>query len=308
MKLGLADAGAMKGRGVKDWLEEVERALYEEFDNSNLYTEMKKVIEQATIFGFGIMHADDDALNDQVRYKQADVPEIYLDANEHGEYETVFRRFFMTAENAASRFGLKNMHRSVRDDWEGGARRARELEILHAVFRRKDASGFSARNAEMPFASIFADAGNGHLLEESGYRSFPYAIFAWDKAGGKKYSVSPAIKALNDVKLLHKSEDTRLTLAQMAAKTPVAMPETMRGASEIFGKDKYIRPGAILYYDGGAGDQVPQGLNLGGNYPITLDITRQQADNVKDWFYVDFFLMLQRQNAANMTATAVQAL
>jgi hypothetical protein len=110
--------------------------------------------------------------------------------------------------------------------------------------------------------------------------------------GGKKYPLSPAIKAINDVKLLHKSEDTRLTLAQMAAKTPVAMPESMRSASEIFGKDKYIRPGAILYYDKSAGEQVPAGVNLGGNYPITLDITKQQADNIKDWFYVDFFLML----------------
>jgi hypothetical protein len=160
----------------------------------------------------------------------------------------------------------------------------------------------------MPFASMYVDRNNSHILLESGYRSFPYAIFAWDRMGGKKYPVGPAIKAINDVKLLHKTEDTRLTRAQMAAKTPVAMPETMRKASEIFGKDKYIRPGAIFYYDHGAGDQVPTGINLGGNYPITLDITQQQAENIKDWFYVDFFLMLQQQNIAGMTATAVQAL
>lgn len=311
MKLGLSDQEALKGHGVKDWLEEVERAEYEEFDNSNLYTEMKKVIDQATIFGFGLMHVDDDLLNNQVRYKQIDVPEAYLDMNEHGEYETVFRRFFMTAENAVSRFGLDKMHRSIRDRWGqgGGAERREELEILHAVFRRKDADGSSRLNSEMPFASFFVDVRNKHVIEESGYRSFPYAIFAWDKVGGKKYPASPAIKALNDVKLLHKSEDTRLTLAQMAAKTPVAIPETMRNASEIFGKDKYIRPGAVFYYDpADGGGRVPSGINLGGNYPITLDITKQQADNVKDWFYVDFFLMLQRQNISNMTATAVQAL
>jgi len=309
MKLGLGSEETMRGYGVKDWLEEVEKAEYEEFDNSNLYTEMKVVVEQATTFGFGLMLIDEDKLNSQVRYRQIDVPEAYLDTNEYNEYETVFRRFFMTAENAVSRFGLDKMHENIRNDWNdaaAGAKRMQELEIIHAVFRRKNKKGVSERNTEMPFASIYVDAANSHIISESGYRSFPYAIFSWDRVGGKMYPVGPAIKAINDVKLLQKTEDTRLTLAQMAAKTPVAMPETMRKASEIFGKDKYIRPGAIMYY--GDGEQVPTGVNLGNNYPITLDITQQQAENIKDWFYVDFFLMLQQQNIAGMTATAVQAL
>lgn len=312
MKLGLSDQEAMKGYGVKDWLEEVEQAEYEEFDNSNMYTEQKVVIDQATIFGYGIMLIDEDELNRQVRYRQIDVTEAYLDTNEHNEYETVFRRFFMSTENAASHWGLEAMHEGVRSAWiadeASGAQKARELELLHAVFRRKDAKGGSQRSADMPFASFFIDIANKHVIEESGYRSFPYAIFAWDRVGGKKYPLSPAIKAMNDVRLLHKSEETRLTLAQMAAKQPIAMPESMRNVTEVFGKDGYIRPGAIIYYDHEAGDQVPGGINMGSNYPITLDITKQQADNIKDWFYVDFFLMLQHQNISQMTATAVQAL
>ena len=309
MKLGLGSEETMKGYGVKDWLEEVEKAEYDEFDNSNLYTEMKTVVEQSTTFGFGLLLIEEDTLNNQVRYRQINVPEAYLDTNEYNEYETVFRRFFMTAENLVSRFGLEKMHDTIRDGWDdasAGAKRMQEIEIIHAVFRRKNKKGVSERNTEMPFASIYVDVANSHIISESGYRSFPYAIFAWDRVGGKKYPVGPAIKAINDVKLLFKTEDTRLTLAQMAAKTPVAMPDTMKNASEIFGKDNYIRPGAIMYYK--EDEKVPVGVNLGNNYPITLDITQQQAENIKDWFYVDFFLMLQQQNIAGMTATAVQAL
>ena len=311
MKLALADEEALKGYGVKDWLEEMERAEYTEFDNSNLYTEMKMVIDQATIFGFGLMHVEDDKVNQQVRYQHVSVPEAYLDTNEYNEYETVFRRFFITAENAVSWFGLEKMHRGIREQWDAddnGAKRSREIEMLHAVFRRKNRKGVSERNTEMPFACFYVDITNKHIIQESGYRSFPYAIFAWDRIGGKKYPISPAVKALNDVELLNKTEDTRLTLAQMAAKEPVAVPETMRGKNEIFGSDGYIRPGAVVYYDQADGGAVPQGIRMGGNYPITLDITQQQADNIKDWFFVDFFLMLQRQNLSSMTVTAVQAL
>jgi hypothetical protein len=311
MKLGLSDQDAMKAYGVKDWLEEVEQAEYEEFDNNNFYGEMKVVVDQATIFGFGIMHIEEDLINNRVRFKQVNVPEAYLDTNEYNEYETVFRRFFMTVENAVGEFGLENMCQDIRSQWDvpdNNAQKAREIEILHAVFRRKNRKGVSDRNVEMPFACFYVDVANRHIIKESGYKSFPYAIFAWDRIGGIKYPISPAIKAINDVKLLNKTEDTRLTLAQMAAKEPIAMPETMRKASEIFGKDRYIRPGAIIYYDKAAGDDVPTALSMGGNYPITLDITQQMAENIKDWFYVDFFLMLQRQNITNMTATAVNAL
>jgi hypothetical protein len=247
------------------------------------------VVEQATTFGFGIMSVDEDLVNNAVRYKQIDAPEIYLDTNEHNEYETVFRRFYMSVENAVSRFGLKAMSERIRDQWNAektAVSRGRELEMLHAVFRRKNAKGVSERNAEMPFASFYVDVADRRVIEESGYRSLPYAIFVWDRAGGKKYPVSPAIKAINDVKLFHKTEDTLLTVAQMAAKQPIAVPETMRKASEVFGKDGYIRPGAVIYYD--QGDAVPAGISIGGNYPITLDITKQQADNIKDWFFVDF--------------------
>jgi hypothetical protein len=310
-KLGLADQGAAKRHGVKDWLEEVEQAQYEEYDNANLYPQMKIVIDQATIYGYGLMHVGEDIEGCRAQFTQINVPEAYLDTNEHNEYETVFRHFYMTNENAASRFRLEKMHESFREQWgrEGNdAWRAKGIELLHAVFRRKDASGASELNTEMPWASFWVDLANKHVIEESGYRTFPYAIFAWERVGGLKYPISPAIKAVNDIKLLHKSEGTRLTLAQMAAKQPVAVPEAMRGAVEMFGEDGYIRPGAIIYYDGQAGDQVPSGLQMGSNYPITLDITRDQAATIKDWFFVDFFLMLQQQNLGNITATAIQAL
>jgi hypothetical protein len=308
MKLGLSDEEVMQSYGVKDWIEQVEKAEYEEFDNSNLYTEMKIVIDQVTTYGLGVMHIDVDKPNSQVRYKQINLPEVFVDTNEHNEYETVFRRFFMTTENAVSHWGKEQMHQNIRDMWgnENNAYRAREIEILHAVFRRKDRNGASQRNTDMPFASFFVDVANRHIIEESGYESFPYAIFVWERVGGKKYPISPAIKATNDVKLLHRSEDTRLTLAQMSARQPIAVPESMRGANEIFGRDGYISPGAIVYYK--KDEHVPSGIGIGANYPITLEVTNRQADNIKDWFFVDFFLMLQQQNIARMTATAVQAL
>jgi hypothetical protein len=43
---------------------------------------------------------------------------------------------------------------------------------------------------------------------------------------------------------------------------------------------------------------------VGANYPITIDISKDQDQRIKEWFHVDFFLMLQQQTR-QMTATEV---
>jgi hypothetical protein len=303
LKLGFFDQELLARYGVKDWLESVEQAQYDEFNARNLYVQIKMWVEQAATFGHSVMLIDEDVLNDAVRYKTISDTEIYLQTNEYDEYETVFRLFYMTIEDAVSLFGMKKMAQQVQAVWnaeDDESNAGNRLEILHAVFRRKDEKGASERNTDMPFASFYVDVSNQHIIEESGYKSFPYAIFSWDRIGGKTYPISPAIKALNDVKLLNKTEETRLEVAQKSADPPMNIPETMRG-SEAFG------PGGYNYFD--VGDMVASQVQVGANYPITVEITNQQAENIKDWFYVDFFLMLQAQGNINqMTATAVQAL
>jgi hypothetical protein len=302
LKLGLSNKDGMNAYGVKDWLEDITEAEYEEFNGGNMYTQIKLMVDAAATYGDGVMLIDEDVVNKGIRYKTINKPELYLDVNEYDEYETVFRLFYMTRENAVSEFGLDKMAEAIRDAWseDNSADHRAKLQILHAVFRRKNGRGVSERATEMPFASFYVDVANQHIMRESGYRSFPYAVFAWDRTGGKKYPISPAIKALNDAKLLNKIEETRLEVAQKSADPPVYMPETMRGAEAL-------GPGGINYLKNG--DQVPGQIPVGANYPITLEVTNSQAETIKDWFYVDFFLMLQAQGNVNqMTATAVQAL
>jgi hypothetical protein len=305
LKLGLFDKKSLKSYGVKDWLEDVEEAEYEEFNANNLYIEIKMLVESAAVYGFGIMLIDEDIINKNARYKTISVPEVYLDTNEYDEYETVFRCFYMTVENAVAWFSIEKMAETIKSVWntESGSSnssRNNKIKILHAVFRRKNGKGVSERTTEMPFASFYVDISNQHIIMENGYRSFPYAIFSWDRIGVKKYPISPSIKAINDVKLLNKTEESRLTLAKKSADPAMNVPETMRGR-ENFG------PGGYNYFD--KSDMVASQLQAGANYPITVEITNQQAENIKDWFYVDFFLMLQAQGNLNqMTATAVQAL
>ena len=64
-------------------------------------------------------------------------------------------------------------------------------------------------------------------------------------------------------------------------------------------------PGGFTYVT--SKDQVLEPVRTGENYPITLQELSDWKQDIKDWFNVDFFLMLQ-QKQAQMTATEVMEL
>jgi hypothetical protein len=304
LRLGLADKKLEDGYGVRDWLEECENVMYAEFNRSNLYGQMPKVIESAVTFGHGVMLADEDVVNGRINFTAMNPAEIYIDTNEYDEYETVFREFYMEKEDAASYFGLDAMDEKIKSGWgdAGGAAAAREpLKILHAVYRRKNPDGRTPSNREMEFASIFLDIVNKHIIKESGYRDFPYSVFIWKKINGKKYGTSPAVNAKNSIWKYFKLEEAVLKEAQTASDPPLMVPDELRGHD----LDE-MHPGGRSYYDVMKfGDIKP--VQLGMNFPITLEVMKNELNSIKELFHVDFFLILDRQTR-QITATEVMQL
>ncbi|MDR3191615.1 MAG: head-tail connector protein [Treponema sp.] len=298
-KLGLENAEQLDLYGVKDWLEAVERVLYAEFNRSNLYKQVPGMIASAAAYGHGVMLIDEDVGNSRLRFTSLSVPELYLDTNEYDEVETVYRRFTMTLGNAARFFGLENLAGNLRQDHEDRRKRNNEITVIHAVYRREDYDEEKPDAKHMPFASLYIDEGNDHLIRESGYREFPYAVFVWDKIGGAAYGESPAIYALDDIRLLNLAEESRIKIAQMSAEPAMNVPSTMKGSENVV-------PRGYNYYENP--EEVMSVIQTGENYPISLEVVASIEDRIKDWFHVDFFLMLQsqsRQGRTQMTATEV---
>jgi hypothetical protein len=292
LKLGLRDKKLESRYGVKDWLEDAEGALYAEFNRGNFYSQIPLLVENAALFGHGVMLIDENIEDNKIRFSAMDAREIYLDTNEYDETDTVFRKFSMTAEGAVSYFGYEKMSGEVKALWdnkEGGKR----LAILHAVWRDKSSKG-KALKGGFAYSSVFVDLRHGHIIKESGYDTFPYAVFIWKKTSGNKYGIGPALMAVNDIKLLHLAEESRAEIAEMSAHPPLMVPKHLTGAEGLL-------PGGRYYYQEG----LPiKPIEVGSNYPITLEVTREYIERVKAWFHVDFFLMLQRQ-PRQMTATEV---
>jgi hypothetical protein len=297
MKLGLEDSRLEDRWGVRDWLERVERILYGEFNRSSLYREASKFVENAASYGHGVMLIDEYRPDGRLRFTSEKISEVYLDADEYGETDTVFRYFSMSLRNMASFFGEERLSEGRRQDLKDKAKWNAEATVLHAVYPRPDAGGPGAKGK--PWASVFLDEAQDRVLEESGYNEFPYAVFIWDRITGTAYGESPAVYAKSDIILLNKIDESRIKIAQLSADPPYNVPDSMRGFENL-------KPNGYNYYL--VPDEVVKPVAVGANYPITLEINKAIEDRVKDWFHVDFFLMLQHEGGKAMTATEVMEL
>jgi hypothetical protein len=295
LKLGIADRDLEERYGVKDWLELSEEALYKAYNDGNLYSQIPALIESAATFGHGVMLIDEDVVTKRIRCATMNTPEIYLDTNEYDEVDTVFREFYLTEENAAAYFGLEKLAPEIRDAWRDEESKARRLHLCHAVYKNKGGDGNNLLSREFMYASVFIDLDNRHLIKAGGYHDFPYAVFTWKKTMGKQYGYSPALGAVSDIRLLHKGVESLLEVAQLSARPPMNVPQKLQGSEQLVpdGRNYYLTP-----------DQIISPVQVGANFPITIEITRDMEERIRDWFHVDFFLMLQRQSR-QMTATEV---
>ena len=299
LKLGFEDSRHAEGYGARDWLEAVEKTMYAEFNRSNLYPQVSKLIENAACYGHSAMLIDEQLADNRIRFSAISTPEAYLDTNEYGEVDTVFRRYAMTLKNAAAFFGESNLNDARRQEYTDKRNWNNEFVTLHAVHKRQGYDPDSKAAWDMPYASVYVDEGQDHILLESGYGEFPFAVFAWDPVTGTPYGESPAIHALDDIRMLNIIDETRIKIAQLAAEPPLNVPDSMREGLNVVpaGYNYYTKP-----------DEIIKPIQTGASYPISLEIHQQIEKRVKDWFHVDFFLALMQERPANMTATYVMEL
>ncbi|MDR2964198.1 MAG: head-tail connector protein [Treponema sp.] len=299
LKLGFENLDLATAHGAKDWLEAVEKVLYAEFNRSNLYPQNSKYIEFAATYGHAVMLIDEQLTENRLRFTNLNTQETFLDINEFDEVDTVFRRFVMSLKNASTLFGEDKLSGTRRMDLKDKKKWNNEITILHAVYKRDEYNDESTKATDMEYASIFIDYDGDHLIEESGYNEFPYAVFIWDTINGTAYGDSPAINALDDIVQLNMIDRAKMRIAQMSAFPAFNTPESMR-------EEVGVVPNGHNYYKNK--DELIFPINTGQNFPITLEAQRDMENRVKDWFYVDYFLALMNQRPQDLTATYVMQL
>jgi len=276
---------------AKTWLEDATEVMYNAINKSNFQQEIFELYHDLITFGTAAMFIEEDD-EDTLKYSTRHINEMYISENDKGRIDTIFRKFKLTARAAIQKFGANVSDNIVtvnrKDPYE-------EIEILHAIYPRSDFNPKKQDKANMPFESVYLEAGTGDELSVSGFKEFPFVVPRYLKASHEIYGRSPAMTALPDVKMLNEMSKTTIKSAQKQVDPPLLVPD------DGFILPVRTVPGGLNFYRAGTRDRI-EPLNIGANTPLGLNMEEQRRDSIRNAFYVNQLMM---QNGPQMTATEV---
>jgi len=242
------------------------------------------------------MYEEDDAV-DGIRFYSRDIAEIYLCENEKEKIDTVYRKFKMTARQAFDKWGeaAGEVVMNFMDKKEFD----KQVEFIHAVMPRYERDVTKDDSSNMPFESTYIEVSKKHLINQSGYREFPYFTPRFNKNSGEVWGSSPAMVLFADIKMLNEMVKVLIRSAQKQVDPPLVLPH-----------DGYLLPikygpAALNFRLKGSADDKIEPLATGANISIGLEIISQWQAIVKKGFFVDLFLLLADPARKDMTATEV---
>lgn len=252
-------------------------------------------------FGNGVLYIHD--ARPGIRYVSVHLSEIWFDEDHNGVIDTAFWVHEYTMRQAVQKWeaGGKLPAKFIKDAQDTPDRK---VKFVKAVYPRAERDPARRDSRNMAFASdVYIDGEECTLVEESGYRTFPFAVARYVTAPREVYARGPAQDALADILMLQEMVKTTLRFGQLQADPPWA-------AVDADSVDPFsVRPGAINY-----GYLDPQGMERikpmrpQGDTGLTLEMMNQARTAINGAFLINLFQVLINQQGDRKTATEVMQL
>lgn len=250
-------------------------------------------------FGNGVLYIHD--ARPGIRYVSVHLSEIWFDEDHNGVIDTAYWVHEYTQRQAMQKWGDK-LPKSIKDDAEKNP--LKKVKFCKAVFPRAERDTQRRDNKSMPFACVVFYVGDETtIVEESGYRTFPFAVARYVTAPREIYARGPAQDALSDILTLQEMVKTSLRYGQLVTDPPWM-------AVDADSLDPFaVRPGAINYgYLSPDGQDRIKPLRPQGETGFTLELLDQRRQAINGAFLVNLFQVLVQNGSDRKTATEVMQL
>lgn len=277
---------------ITRYFEEVNRRMFAARYAANFDTEVQGCYYSSGKFGSMAMYIGERP-GRSLYYRAVPMKQLYFAENEFGVVDLVHRDWHWTARQAYQKWGdkLPSVIKTAAEK-----RPDQEFRFLHVVKPRADADVSRRDFKGMEFVSYYISFDSREVLEEGGFRAFPYSVGRYDLNPGEIYGRSPCMTILPDVKMLNEMNRTTIQAAQLALLPPMLVHrdgilDAMR-----------LTPGALNY--GGVDDNgrplvVP--LQMGQNIQVGIEMMDQKRSVINDALLSTLFQILI--DKPNITAT-----
>jgi len=269
--------------------------FYHMMATGNFYAAVWQSFLDASHSGLASMIIEADKIEKTFNFRTFAPKGSYIATNSKNVVDTYFHHFTLTARDIIEEYDGDG---KIPEDFKNLAKEKpyRRYEMIHAIIPRKDRDVFKIDSINKPYASIHILMSKKILLRESGYDSFPMAIFRYSYDSEEVYPHSPSLDGAGDIIMLDRISRDVSKVSQMAANPGHFVP------AEMYNDFKIEPDFKLKVYDMG---RLPQASVLGQNYPIGKDREEFYQQIVKEHYFTNFFMMLAASEGSNMTATEV---
>lgn len=291
------DQSLMKDRAVQLWFKTVTDTMYSVIGASNFDNVMQEFYMDGGCFGTGTIFTDEDSV-DTVRYRCIPLEQTNIVEDYHERIIEFYRPFKLQAIQADRLWG-QDAGEVVADAIKDN-KPFTELEFLHYVGPRHARDVQKSDGKNLPFASAWIAIKGMHLIYESGYQEFPYAVGRFYKSYTSPFGDSPAADAFADIKGINFQKRVLLRAAAKIADPPLLSP------SRGFVLPINLNPAAMNYYDAKqTKHDALQPIQQAGNLPITVEVMKMTQEDIEQTFFVPLFRSISDINK-QMTVPEVQ--
>ena len=298
----IIDPNLNKLRQVRLWCEQVTDLLfhYRYSPRANYQSQQHDGYVSQGAFGTSCLFVDKladsfDPTAKGLRYVNVPLGQLYVAQNHQGLVDKVWRRFPMTLRNVATAFGEDALSPEMRTKLADKP----EFQVwcIHHVTPREAWSPMPLSGKSMRYASYYLLEEDRTVLDEGGYRTFPYCVARYTTGPGEIYGRGPAMLVLPSIKGLNAQKKTMLKQAHRTV-DPVLLAHddgVLDGLN--------LTPGAVNF-----GGMSAEGRRLvdvlpTGNLSIGVETMQDDRTAINDAFFVTLFQILVDQ--PTMTATEV---
>lgn len=301
LELTVADTRLKRRDSVRRWLGEASEVLFGIFNKpqTRFQPEAHETYQDLGTFGTGIMFIE-EGRDGYPLFSARPLGEAYVCEGDEGVVDTVYRKFSLSPRQAALRYGEESLPEEVRARLNGKDCNTADVEVIHAVEPRleRDPGLPDARN--MAWSSVHVLVKGQHVVKESGFQEFPYAVPRWAVRAGEVYGRGCGRKALADVKELQEvSKVTRRGFAKAIDPPLIAMDDGVLGRINM--NPSAINHVRAEYMRGTGGDPI-RPIKTGARPDLGLQYMEDRRGLIERAFFVDLFKFARDPH---MTATQV---
>jgi len=261
--------------------------------SANFYSQLHETLMSFGAFGTGVMYVGEHKRG--LRYRAIPLAEAYIGENAVGQVDQLDRKYQQSARQLAQMFpkGLpSNVTRCLEKEPD------KEFTILHCVMPREEYDERKRDGKNMEFGSYYIERESRTILDEGGFRKFPYPVSRYVTAPGELYGRSPAMTVLPEIKMANAISKTVIRAAEL-----MSFPPTLTTEDGALGRMN-VAPNSIIAGGLNAnGQPLVQSMQIGANPGLGVDILDQRRQVINDAFLVTLFQILVESPA--MTATEV---